>query len=229
MAKRWWVLPLVALGGVLLSQKLRPGVLERLTANVRAFDLPSAGLYDAVVTPVMDGLYRRAAREVAVAFPAGAVLEVGSGPGQLAVYLARQAPRTRVVGLDLSPDMVERARRKAADAGLAARVQFEVGDVAALPFLDGTYDGVVSTFSLHHWQDAARGLAEIHRVLKPGGEAWIYDFSDWLRQWAHEGTELARLAAASPFRGGSVEVVRWPGPVPLVRRLRLRRSEQGGP
>ncbi|MDD4162082.1 MAG: class I SAM-dependent methyltransferase [Methanothrix sp.] len=65
--------------------------------------------------------------------------------------------------------------RDALASSLENAPQFEVGDVCALPFEDEFFDLVVSTFSLHHWPDATAGLNEIFRVLKPGGEAWIYD------------------------------------------------------
>jgi SAM-dependent methyltransferase len=57
-----------------------------------------------------------------------------------------------------------------------SNLRFRVGDVAALPFADNSVDLVVSTLSLHHWDDPAAGLNEIVRVLGPGGQAWIYDF-----------------------------------------------------
>jgi ubiquinone/menaquinone biosynthesis C-methylase UbiE len=113
-------------------------------------------------------LYARVAGEVAAAHPGGKVLEVGSGPGRLAVRLAREAPGMTLTGVDISDAMVERAARRAAGAGLSERVRFEVGDVAALPISDGEFDGVVSTLSLHHWSDPDSGLDEIYRVLKPG-------------------------------------------------------------
>jgi ubiquinone/menaquinone biosynthesis C-methylase UbiE len=161
---------------------------------------------------------------VAAAHPGGKVLEVGSGPGRLAVRLAREAPGMTLTGVDISDAMVERAARRAAGAGITGRVRFEVGDVAALPLSDGEFDGVVSTLSLHHWSDPASGLAEIHRVLKPGGEARIYDLAHWLWLPARGGDRLAQLAAASPFGEGRVEVVRWPGSVPAFVLLRLRRQ-----
>src|SRR5215208_5821562 len=122
--------------------------------------------------------------------------------------------------------MVELAARRAARAGLSERVQFEVGDVAALPLSDGEFDGVVSTLSLHHWSDPASGLAEIHRVLKPDGGARIYDLAHWLWPPARGGDRLAQLVAASPFGEGEVEIVRWPGSVPAFVVLRLRRARE---
>jgi SAM-dependent methyltransferase len=223
--KRTWLILLAAMGAAVLYRNRHRASLERVRANVRAFDLPSAGLYDALVASLLGGLYERVADEVAEAYPTGTVLEVGSGPGRLAVQLARKAPGLAVTGVDISPEMVERATRRAEEAGLGERVRFEVGDVGALPFPEAGFDGVVSTLSLHHWPDPARGLTEIHRALKPGGEARIYDLAHWLWLPAHEGSRLGRLAAESPFGGGAVELVRWPGSVPAFVRLRLRRGE----
>jgi ubiquinone/menaquinone biosynthesis C-methylase UbiE len=206
-----------------LRHRLR-AYLEQASANVRDFDLPSAGAYDALVATVLEGFYARVAGEVAVAHPAGKLLEVGSGPGRLAVRLAQEASGVTLTGVDISGAMVERAARRAARAGLSERVRFEVGDVAALPHSDEEFDAVVSTLSLHHWSDPASGLAEIHRVLKPGGEARIYDLAHWLWLPARDENRLARLAAASLFGEGEVEVVRWPGSVPAFVMLHLRRQ-----
>jgi len=197
--------------------------LEQIRANVHAFDLPTAGTYDTLVASLLGGLYERVADEVAEAYPTGTILEVGSGPGRLAVRLAQKAPGLKLTGVDISPEMSERAARRAAGAGLGERVRFEVGDVGALPFAEESFDGAVSTLSLHHWSDPARGLAEVHRVLKPGGEARIYDLAHWLWRPAHGASRLDRLAEASPFGGGAVEVIRWPASVPAFVLLRLRR------
>jgi SAM-dependent methyltransferase len=224
--RRSWLVLIVVLGATtLFSNRLR-AYLKQASANVRAFDLPSAGMYDALVASALKGFYARVAGEMATACLRGTVLEVGSGPGQLTVRLAREAPGMTLTGVDISDAMVERAARRAAGACLSERVRFEVGDVAALPLPDGEFDGVVSTLSLHHWPEPANGLDEIYRVLKPGGEARIYDLAHWLWRPARGGDRLAQLAAASPFGGGEVEVVRWPGSVPAFVQLRLRRTRE---
>jgi SAM-dependent methyltransferase len=224
MSRKWWfILTAMLLTATLYRNRLR-AYLEQASANVRDFDLPSAGAYDALVATVLEGFYAHVAGEVAAAHPGGNLLEVGSGPGQLAVRLAREAPGMTLTGVDISNAMVERAARRAAGAGLSERVRFEVGDVAALPLSDGEFDGVVSTLSLHHWSDPASGLAEIHRVLKPDGGARIYDLVHWLWWPARGEDRLGQLAAASPFGEGEVEVVRWPASVPAFVMLLLRRQ-----
>jgi len=223
--KLWFTVAAMLVAATLYRNRLR-AYLEQAFANVRAFDLPSAGAYDALVAAVLEGFYARVAREVAVAYPGGKLLEVGSGPGRLAVRLAQEAPGVTLTGVDISDAMVERAARRAAGAGLSERVRFEVGDVAVLPLSDGEFDGVVSTLSLHHWSDPARGLAEIHRVLKPGGEARIYDLAHWLWLSARGGNRLFQLTAASPFGEGEVQIFRWPGSVPAFVLLRLRRARE---
>jgi SAM-dependent methyltransferase len=226
MHRRYLLIPIVVLGAIALYRNRLGAYLKQASANVRAFDLPTAGMYDALVATVLEGFYARVANEVAAAHLSEKVLEIGSGPGRLAVRLARQAPGITLRGVDISEAMVERAARRSAGAGLSERVRFEVGDVVALPLSDEEFDGVVSTLSLHHWSDPASGLAEIYRVLKPGGEARIYDLAHWLWRPAQVGNRLSQLAAASPFGEGDVKIVHWPDSVPAFVLLRLRRARE---
>jgi len=104
------------------------------------------------------------AREVAFrAIAAGRprrVLEVGPGPGELSARMTAELG-AGVVALDLSERMVQLARERGVDA--------RVGDVQSLPFEDGSFDTVVAAWMLYHVPDLDRGLAEIARVLAPGG------------------------------------------------------------
>ena len=119
-----------------------------------------------------------------------------------------------VDGVDLAPDMIEYANREAADAGLANRVTFTVGDVAHLPFPDMTFDLIVSSISQHHWEDVEGALRDLHRVLRPGGRLWIYDARFALRR--------ATAAARAVFPAASVRQERarrgWL-PIRVVARL----------
>ncbi|MCC7106395.1 MAG: class I SAM-dependent methyltransferase [Chloroflexi bacterium] len=220
---RWrWLAPVTIVGGAILARRFAPR-FRQAVANIHAFDLPSAAVYDALVTPLFDRLYARIALELAQQFRSGHILEVGGGSGRVAVRLAQRVPDLQITGVDLAPDMVERANQHAAVAGLMPRVHSLVGDVASLSFPDAHFDGVYSTFSVHHWSEPAKGMAELYRVLKPGAEAWIYDIPPWLRRSFHAGPELGTLVAASPFGGGVVEIFRVRG-IPAYTRLVARRD-----
>ncbi len=106
---------------------------------------------------------------------AGSVLEVGPGPGYLGLEWLKQTDGTRLVGLDISPDMITVARRNAAEYGLAERAEYIHSDSAKMPFADNTFDAVFSNGSLHEWSDVRGALSEIRRVLKPRGRMFISD------------------------------------------------------
>ena len=88
------------------------------------------------------------------------ILEVGCGWGELAEWVGRETG-AEVVAVDLSPRMVELARERGVDA--------RIGDVQALPFADGEFDVAIAAWMLYHVPDLDRGVAELARVLRPGG------------------------------------------------------------
>ena len=104
----------------------------------------------------------------ALALPAGGrVLEVGCGPGVAIPALARLLAPARLTGLDLDADLLEEARLSADAAGIS--VELVPGDVRRMPFPDGSFDLVVDFGTCYHIARAAQALAEIARVLAPGG------------------------------------------------------------
>jgi demethylmenaquinone methyltransferase/2-methoxy-6-polyprenyl-1,4-benzoquinol methylase/phosphoethanolamine N-methyltransferase len=121
---------------------------------------------------------RRRAVELAGLAPGERVLDVGCGPGRLAILAgAAVGPAGEARGIDPSPEMIALARENAARAGSAAR--FEIAAIEALPYPDGRFDAILSTMMLHHLPDALkrRGLAEVLRVLRPGGRLVAIDFA----------------------------------------------------
>jgi ubiquinone/menaquinone biosynthesis C-methylase UbiE len=146
-------------------------------AHERMFGLAShAEWYDRVSGRLAGPLYRRISTDVAGAGLAdGAfVLDVGTGPGRVPLLIAQRCPSLTVEGIDLSEQMIARATQTAGPA-TGGRVTYRVADVRALPYPDDSIDLVVSSLSLHHWTDVSAGVAEIRRVLRPDGRAWIYD------------------------------------------------------
>jgi ubiquinone/menaquinone biosynthesis C-methylase UbiE len=102
----------------------------------------------------------------------GTGLDIGCGGGYLGAVLARKTDLF-VRFFDASPDMLEIARRTIAENGLAEHADILQGDVTAIPLPDNTVDLAVSRGSVFFWNDLPRSLAEIQRVLSPGGWAYI--------------------------------------------------------
>lgn len=122
------------------------------------------------IAVVHDGLVERLGAQPGVRW-----LDVGCGPGAVALRAARAG--AEVTGLDLAPGLLETARRRAAEEGLA--IQFDVGDVEALPYADASYDVVSSSFGAIFALDHEAAASELARVTRPGGRlglsAWRPD------------------------------------------------------
>jgi ubiquinone/menaquinone biosynthesis C-methylase UbiE len=156
--------------------------------------LPAAGrdiflpLYDPFVRLFGFDAIREALLAQSNLQPHHHVLDVGCGTGTLAVAIKQRQPGAEVRALDPDPKALGRARAKAAGAGVT--VQFDEGFSDALPYADATFDRVFSSLMFHHLSRAVKEatLRDIHRVLKPGGELHLLDFTG-----AHGHGRLARL------------------------------------
>src|SRR5438270_10632571 len=153
------------------------------------------------------------------------VLEVAPGPGYLAIEMARTG-RVLVSALDISRTFVQIGKQNAREAGVS--IDFQQGDVAATPFPDDSFDLVVCQAAFKNFNLPETAIAEMHRVLRPGGTAVIQDMSrdsthaavaaevrgmglgafsrftttatlEMLRRRAYSGADFERLAASSPF------------------------------
>ncbi|MGH9717825.1 MAG: class I SAM-dependent methyltransferase [Candidatus Acidiferrales bacterium] len=107
----------------------------------------------------------------------GRALDIGTGPGQIVIKLARNLTRWKFLGVDRSSEMIADAAANLAAAGpeLAGRVEFQIADANALPFPDATFDLVICNSVLHHMAEPERLLAEITRLVKPRGAVLLRD------------------------------------------------------
>jgi ubiquinone/menaquinone biosynthesis C-methylase UbiE len=179
------------------------------------------------------GEFRRLAAELAGRVAeGGSVLEVAPGPGYLAIELAKLGAR-RVTGLDISRSFVRMAAENAARAGVP--VTFLHGDVAAMPFDPDSFDLLVCRAAFKNFPEPVRALDEMHRVLRPRGEALIIDlrsdaspseintyvdrmglgrintlvtkliFKHGLLKWAYAPAQFRSMAAASRFGSCAIQ------------------------
>jgi ubiquinone/menaquinone biosynthesis C-methylase UbiE len=176
------------------------GATESPAPHTEGRTIRWARLYDLGTTVLSFGrlpALRRKTVELAGIAPGERILEVGCGPGRLAIPAGTLAgPAGEVCGIDPAPEMVELARRKAAQASI--KVRFEVGVIEALGFPDDHFDVALSSLMLHHLPEELkhRGLAEVRRVLKPAGRFVAVDFG------ATPGEGLGHVLCALGLRTG---------------------------
>lgn len=154
------------------------------------------------------------------------VLDVGCGAGWLSRRLAKLVPQGRVVGMDVSDEMIRHARRASTDF---ENLMFVTGEVQEIPWEPNFFTHTISVESSYYWPDSAAGIREIFRVLKPGGSGWIlinyYRDNPHCHQWgdllavkthllsADEWCEFFRAAGFGDVRQ---ERVADPSPSPEV-------------
>lgn len=140
--------------------------------------------------------------------PNDTILDIGFGGGLSLLTLAGNAPRTKIIGVDYSSEMVATAARLIHGKHLDGRVSVKWGDVAKLPFRAGTFHKVLTVNSLYYWPDLPASLREVARVMKRGGRLAAGFRSaaslgpltrDWEGFWLYEPQELAKIMRAAGF------------------------------
>lgn len=188
------------------------------------FEGVGSHVYSALIPQFTQQLHQWVIDEVGATLTSGTVLDIGTGPGQLVLRLAQQHAQLSVGGVDISIDMIKRARANARHARMADRVRFDVNTAATIPYPDKSVDLVVATLSLHHWENSMGMLHELARIVRPGGQIWTYNMRvprppfDRVRQAIQvlplDDMQITRL----PLQIGLL-------PVPDILKCSLRRVE----
>jgi ubiquinone/menaquinone biosynthesis C-methylase UbiE len=161
---------------ILVSGLFRLNIPRRI--NLEGIEDPKAAeAYDRVSRMPQFKLIRRSfVKKLRKYSTKETITDIGCGPGYLLQTISKEFPENKLVGVDISKEMVEKAKANLASMGYSERIEFRQGAADCLPFDDDTQDFIVSTFSLHHWADPEASFKEIYRVLKPGGQILIFDF-----------------------------------------------------
>jgi demethylmenaquinone methyltransferase / 2-methoxy-6-polyprenyl-1,4-benzoquinol methylase len=207
------------------SPQARTGTLEE--GQVRAMFDRIARVYDLMNSLMTAGLHHRwreRAADLAGVGPGGRALDVASGTGDLAIELARRVgPTGTVVGSDFSEAMLERARQK------SSAVTWESANALELPYPDGGFDAATVGFGARNFSDLDRGLAELARVVRPGGRVVILEittpqrpplstfFSVWFDRIVPALGRVAGDPDAYAYLPSSVK--RFPDPQALAARM----------
>ncbi len=125
-----------------------------------------------------DRYWRREAVAEAKLPPGGLAVDVCTGTADVALELAKQFPSARsIVGVDFCLPMIRLAAEKVAREGLAGRIGLQAGSAEALPFDTDTFDAATVAFGIRNLVDRKQGLAELNRVLRPGGRGIVLEFA----------------------------------------------------
>lgn len=173
-----------------------------------------AGEWDKLGTAFQSGQARQ--RAVASLLPPGLVLaDLGCGTGYLARALVGLAGR--LVCVDRSQRMLDEARRRLAKLPRGTEVEFRAGELDALPIADDEVDGALAGMVLHHLADLDAALAEMFRIVRPGGTAVVLELAPHKEAWMHaeladrhlglESSDVAEAFRRAGFEGVGLEAV----------------------
>lgn len=139
---------------------------------------PHYGFLNHLLSLGLDTRWRRYAAGLIEVSPEANMLDIATGTGVLALEIARHTKsKVKVIGLDISEEMLTRARRKVEQAGFTRRISFQNAPAEELPFDDDYFEAVAIGFGIRNLSEPIIGLREIYRVLKPEGRAVILEFS----------------------------------------------------
>ncbi len=125
----------------------------------------------------IDKVWRRKTAKIVSFYYPKAILDLATGTADLAIALAKRNPQAHIIGMDISEKMLEIGMEKVKKKGLENQIELRLGDAAALPFEDNSFDAVTVAFGVRNFENLKQGLSEIQRVLKPNEQAFILEFS----------------------------------------------------
>lgn len=130
------------------------------------------------------------------------ILDVATGTGDMAIMAYKMLKPEKIVGIDISTQMLEVGRKKIEKEGFGGKIELQSGDSETINFAENTFDAVIAAFGVRNFENLENGLAEMCRVLKPGGQIVILEFSKPRRK-AVRGLYNLYMGIVAP------QVARW--------------------
>lgn len=192
-----------------------------------------AGKYDFMnrfLSARIDVLWRRKAIKRLKKDDPKKILDIATGTGDMAIMACKLLKPDQITGIDISSEMLEIGRKKIEKEGLTGKIQLQEGDSEAINADENAFDAVMAAFGVRNFEDLEKGLSEMLRVLKPGGQLVILEFSKpkqgavrglynmymgivaprlakWFSQNKEAYTYLCESANAFPDRRNFVEIL----------------------
>lgn len=139
---------------------------------------PKYDLLNRLMTMRIDVIWRKKAIKLLQSIQPQYILDVATGTGDFAIESIQILKPKKIIGVDISQGMLNVAKEKIVKKGLQDVFEVELGDSENLQFEDNTFDAVTVAFGVRNFENLEKGLAEINRVLKPGGKAIILELSN---------------------------------------------------
>lgn len=131
-----------------------------------------------IMTMGIDTIWRKKAIRSLLSIKPQLILDVATGTGDFAIESIRLLNPKKIIGVDISSGMLAVAKEKIAKKGLSDRFEVQLGDSEKLQFENDTFDAVTVAFGVRNFENLPQGLADIYRVLKPGGKAVVLELSN---------------------------------------------------
>lgn len=126
----------------------------------------------------IDKIWRRKTAKIVAKSQPKTILDLATGTADLAIQLAKHNPQAHITGVDFSEKMLEIGKKKIQQQHIEDQIELLQGDAARLPFLDNSFDTITVAFGVRNFEDLDKGLSEMLRVVKVGGQVVILEFSN---------------------------------------------------
>jgi len=186
--------------------KKRLTVTDKSTGSVASMFNSIASSYDFLnhlLSFGIDKLWRRRLVKRLLRAKPTRIIDVATGTADLALAMAKRSPSVRVVGIDISESMLTVGMVKAKSRRLNERIELKKASALNIPYPDNHFDAAMVAFGVRNFEDLAQGLTEICRVLKPGGELGVIEFS-MPSHWPFNAIYRFYFLKLLPWVGGKV-------------------------